>query len=89
MAAGEEIAAIAAVVVVGEGWADAVEDGAAAVRPHRKRHERGAFMPFFFTRTIHQNDTRFATTDFLHGSVWGTFFRSCQVCCVEAKAMVR
>lgn len=37
MAAEAEIAAIAVVVVVGEEWADAVEDGAVVVRRHERR----------------------------------------------------
>jgi hypothetical protein len=62
VAAGEEIAATAVVVVVGEEWADAVEGGAVVVRRHERRCHG-----LLFTRTIHQDDTRFATTVF---SLW-------------------
>jgi hypothetical protein len=47
VAAEAEIAATAVVVVVGEEWADAVEDGAVVVR----RHERGV------TAFFHENDS--------------------------------
>ena len=63
MAAEAEIAAIAVVEVVGEVWEVAVEDGAVVVRRPRRRDESEASR-HFFTRTIHQNDTRFATTVF-------------------------
>jgi hypothetical protein len=62
VAAEAEIAAIVVVVVVGEEWADAVEDGAVVVRRHERRCHG-----LLFTRTIHQDDTRFATTVF---SLW-------------------